>query len=85
MGPLKLRVPQTRGADEPYRPSMLETGSRSDRSLKVAIAEMYLQGVSTRRVTKVMEKLCGLEVLADQDDDVRAVVTGALQTIRRPP
>ena len=41
---------------------MQESGSRSDRSLKVAIAEMYLQGVSTRRVTKVMEKLCGLSV-----------------------
>jgi putative transposase len=45
---------------------MLEKGSRSDRSLKVAIAEMYLQGVSTRRVTKVMEKMCGLSVSSTQ-------------------
>lgn len=66
VGPLALRVPQTRGSDEPYRPSMLESGSRSDRSLKVAIAEMYLQGVSTRRVTKVMEKMCGLSVSSTQ-------------------
>lgn len=66
VGPLALRVPQTRESDEPYRPSMLESGSRSDRSLKVAIAEMYLQGVSTRRVTKVMEKLCGLCVSSTQ-------------------
>jgi transposase-like protein len=66
VGPLALRVPQTRDSDEPYRPSMLESGSRSDRSLKVAIAEMYLQGVSTRRVTKVMEKLCGLSVSSTQ-------------------
>ena len=45
---------------------MLESGSRVDRALKTAIAEMYLQGVSTRRVTKVMEQLCGLEVSSTQ-------------------
>ena len=45
---------------------MLESGSRVDRALKVAVAEMYLQGVSTRRVTKVMERLCGLEVSSTQ-------------------
>ncbi|PAZ05293.1 MAG: hypothetical protein CAK88_09460 [Verrucomicrobiia bacterium AMD-G2] len=31
------------------------------RHLKVAIAEMHLQGVSTRRVTALMEKLCGMK------------------------
>lgn len=66
MGALNLRVPQTRGCDEPYKPSMLETGSRVDRALKAAVAEMYLQGVSTRRVSAVMEKLCGLEVTSTQ-------------------
>jgi transposase-like protein len=72
VGPLALRVPQTRDSDEPYRPSMLESGSRSDRSLKVAIAEMYLQGVSTRRVTKVMEKMCGLSVSSTQVSNLTA-------------
>jgi putative transposase len=66
LGALSLRVPQTRGCEEPYKPSMLESGSRVDRALKVAVAEMYLQGVSTRRVTKVMEQLCGLEVSSTQ-------------------
>lgn len=66
LGALSLRVPQTRGCEEPYKPSMLESGSRVDRALKTAIAEMYLQGVSTRRVTKVMEQLCGLEVSSTQ-------------------
>ena len=45
---------------------MLESVSRVDRALKVAVAEMYLQGVSTQRVTKVMERLCGLEVSSIQ-------------------
>jgi len=66
VGALSLRVPQTRGCEEPYKPSMLESGSRVDRALKTAIAEMYLQGVSTRRVTKIMEQLCGLEVSSTQ-------------------
>ena len=66
LGALSLRVPQTRGCEEPYKPSMLESGSRVDRALKAAVAEMYLQGVSTRRVTKVMEQLCGLEVSSTQ-------------------
>ena len=85
VGPLKLRVPQTRDADEPYRPSMLETGSRSDRSLKVAIAEMYLQGVSTRRVTKVMEKLCGLEVSSAQVSRLTAELDGTFELWRKRP
>ncbi len=66
LGQLNLRLPQTRDCEQPYRPSLLERGSRVDRALKAAIAEMYLQGVSTRRVTRVMEKLCGLEVSSTQ-------------------
>ena len=64
LGALELRLPQVRDCQEPFRTSLLESGSRIDRSLKAAIAEMYLQGVSTRRVTAVMEQLCGLEVTA---------------------
>lgn len=66
LGSLDLRVPQVRDCPEPFRTSLLESGSRIDRSLKAAIAEMYLQGVSTRRVTAVMEQLCGLEVTSSQ-------------------
>lgn len=66
LGSLDLRLPQVRDCTEPFRTSLLESGSRIDRSLKAAIAEMYLQGVSTRRVTAVMEKLCGLEVTSSQ-------------------
>jgi len=57
-------VPQTRGID--FYPSSLERGTRSERSLKLAVAEMYPQGVSTRKVTAVMEQLCGHEVTSMQ-------------------
>lgn len=64
LGALELRVPQTRGV--PFYPSALERGQRSERALKLAIAEMYVQGVTTRKVTAVMEELCGLEVTSAQ-------------------
>ena len=64
VGPLELRVPQTRGL--PFYPSSLEKGQRSERALKLAIAEMYVQGVTTRKVTAVMEELCGLQVTSTQ-------------------
>ena len=49
-----------------FYPSVLERGVRSERALKLAIAERYVQGVSTRKVTEVMKQLCGLEVSSTQ-------------------
>lgn len=66
MGKLELELPQVRESDTPFRTSLLERGSRSERSLKAAIATMYVEGISTRRVTRVMKELCGLEVSATQ-------------------
>lgn len=65
VGELALQIPQVRGEVEFY-PSSLERGVRSERALKCAIAEMYVQGVSTRKVTAVMSELCGLEVSSTQ-------------------
>ena len=50
-----LRVPQTR--DGGFYPTCLERGIRSERALKLAIAEMYFQGVSTRKVQSIMREL----------------------------
>ena len=65
LGELRLQIPQVRG-DVEFYPSALERGVRSERALKCAIAEMYVQGVSTRKVTEVMKELCGLEVSSTQ-------------------
>jgi putative transposase len=65
LGDLALQVPQVRG-DVEFYPSSLERGVRSERALKLAIAEMYVQGVSTRKVTEVMRQLCGLDVSSTQ-------------------
>lgn len=64
MGALELQIPQVRGLK--FYPRTVEKGSRSEKALKAAIAEMYLSGVSTRSVTDVTEKLCGYEVSSTQ-------------------
>jgi putative transposase len=65
MGRITVDVPQVRG-DVEFYPSALEKGCRSERALKVAIAEMYVKGISTRRVTGVLEKMCGLNISSTQ-------------------
>lgn len=65
MGRITVDVPQVRG-DVEFYPSALEKGCRSERALKVAIAEMYVKGISTRRVTGILEKMCGLDISSTQ-------------------
>lgn len=64
LGALELKVPQTRESE--FYPQSLEKGLRSERALLLAIAEMYVQGVSTRRVKRIVEELCGMEVSSTQ-------------------
>ena len=64
LGRLNLKVPQTR--DVEFYPSALERGERSERALKLAVAEMYVQGVSTRKVAEITKELCGLDVSSSQ-------------------
>ena len=64
VGPVSVAVPQVRTGD--FYPSSLEKGIRSERALKLAIAEMYVQGVSTRRVSAITEELCGVSVSTAQ-------------------
>jgi transposase-like protein len=45
-----------------FYPEALEKGLRSERALTLALAEMYVQGVSTRKVAAILEKLCGREI-----------------------
>ena len=58
MGEISFEVPQVRQGG--FYPQSLEKGLRSERALKLALAEMYVQGVSTRKVTAITEQLCGV-------------------------
>ena len=60
LGHLNLQIPQVRGCD--FYPSFLEKGLRSERALTLSLAEMYIQGVSTRKVSAILEQMCGFEV-----------------------
>ena len=65
VGKIPLRIPQVRDlpkGSEGFYPKSLERGIRSERALKLALAEMYIHGVSTRKVSKITEELCGLEI-----------------------
>ena len=84
MGKLMVNVPQVRGGIQFY-PSALEKGCRSERALKLAIAEMYVQGVSTRRVTDVLEKMCGLTVSSTQVSRVAQILDEELEKWRNRP
>ncbi len=79
-GSITVQVPQTRGVE--FYPSALEKGVRSERALKLAMAEMYVQGVSTRRVTDVLEQLCGLEVSSSQVSRAMAELDAELEAWR---
>lgn len=83
LGEVTVQVPQTRGV--PFYPQSLERGCRSEKALKLAIAEMYVMGVSTRKVTAVMEKLCGLEVSSTQVSRVSAELDSELDSFRNRP
>lgn len=60
LGALNLQVPQVR--DNNFYPSFLEKGLRSERALSLSLAEMYLQGVSTRKVGAILDEMCGFNV-----------------------
>ena len=83
MGALELAVPQVRGLG--FYPKSIEKGCRSERALKAAIAEMYLSGVSTRKVADITEKLCGLEVSSTQVSRVTAELDEQFEQFRNRP
>jgi transposase-like protein len=60
IGDITFAVPQVREGG--FYPQALEKGLRSERALTLALAEMYVQGVSTRKVKAITEQLCGVSI-----------------------
>ena len=84
MGQLNLDIPQVRGPLDFY-PSALEKGLHSEQALKLALAEMYVQGVSTRRVAAIVEELCGHSVSSTHVSHCAAKLDTLLETWRNAP
>jgi putative transposase len=76
-------VPQVRGSN--FYPQSLEKGLRSKRALKLALAEMYVQGVSTRKEAAITEQLCGFEVSSSQVSKAAALLDEQLKAWRQRP
>ena len=83
LGEITFDVPQVR--DGSFYPDALEKGLRSERALTLALAEMYVQGVSTRRVKSIVEQLCGTSISSSQVSRAAAQLDETLEAWRTRP
>ncbi len=88
VGEIDVQVPQVRDVEggASFYPSSLERGQRSERALTLALAEMYVQGVSTRRVEQITKVLCnGLEISSTSVSCAAALLDEELERWRTRP
>jgi putative transposase len=83
IAPITFEIPQVREGG--FYPQALEKGLRSERALMLALAEMYVQGVSTRKVAAITERLCGSEVSSTQVSRAAALMDEVLEAWRNRP
>lgn len=83
LGQLTLSIPQTR--DVEFYPTDLERGERSEKALKLAVAEMYVQGVSTRKVAAITQELCGFDVSSTDVSRAAKLLDEELERWRNRP
>jgi transposase-like protein len=85
-GTVTVDVPKSKGHDgAPFYPQALERGRRSCRAVMLAVAEMYVKGVSTRDAARVMAEF-GLEGLSStQVSRAAALLDEELQAWRERP
>jgi transposase-like protein len=83
VGEVTFDIPQVREGG--FYPEALEKGLRSERALLLALAEMYVQGVSTRKVATITERLCGAQVSATQVSRAAEQLDEVLEAWRNRP
>ena len=83
VGEITFAVPQVREGG--FYPQALEKGLRSERALTLALAEMYVQGVSTRKVKAITEQLCGTTVSSAMVSQAAAQMDEELAKWRERP
>ncbi len=90
IGTLTLRVPRTR--DGKFSTELFERYKRNEKALLATMLEMYVQGVSTRKVYKVIENMCGKtysksfvsSLTKELDEEVKLWRNSDLSTIKYP-
>ena len=80
-GTLELRVPQDR--DGRFSTEIFSRYQRSEKALVAALIEMYVQGVSTRKIKAVSEELCGHEFSASTISELNATLDEELERFAR--
>lgn len=87
VGAITFDVPQLREGN--FYPQALEKGTQgipgSERALTLALAEMYVQGVSTHKVAAITEKLCGCAVSSTQASQAASQLDSVLTQWRQRP
>ena len=81
VGTLDLRVPQDRQGR--FSTEIFSRYQRSEKALVAALVEMYVQGVSTRKVKAVSEELCGHEFSASTISELNATLDAELERFAR--
>lgn len=83
VGKVTFAIPQVREGN--FYPNALEKGLRSERALLLALAEMYVQGVSTRKVAAITEQLCGTNISGTQVSRAAKMLDEELEAWRNRP
>ena len=83
VGDITFAVPQVREGG--FYPQALEKGLRSERALTLALAEMYVQGVSTRKVKAITEQLCSVSITSSAVSQAALQLDGELTKWRERP
>jgi len=83
VGTLELRVPQDRQGH--FSTELFERYQRSEKALVTALIEMYVQGVSTRKVKAISEELCGHEFSASTISELNGRLDQELERFARQP
>jgi len=83
VGDITFTIPQVREGG--FYPQALEKGLRSERALTLALAEMYVQGVSTRKVKAITEELCGVSISSSTVSQAAAQLDAELAKWRERP
>lgn len=83
VGTISLRVPQDRSGH--FSTQVFEQYQRSEKALVAALAQMYVQGVSTRKVAAITEELCGHEFSASSISEITRRLDQQLAQFGRRP
>ena len=83
VGEITFAVPQVREGG--FYPEALEKGLRSERALTLTLAEMYIQGVSTRKVAAILERMCGSSVTSSTVSQAARELDEKLEQWRNSP